>query len=212
MRLISRSCLTSAGSVWISVPSQKWQATAEEAQEKADSLEKTAHETALDLARLQSLLPQTRQERAALLAACALLAGALCPLYWRLRSLAEQKVLLQRRLEAGRAFEAEVRSLMGALTAEGRPGTGTGAGDGGGARAFRKCAVAVMAAGRFRRLGQRSQILFSLERGDGHVPAVSVCTGEAGVSEPSGGKRVFAGERGGGGCEVEAMGLAPFGC
>ncbi|KAG5844925.1 hypothetical protein ANANG_G00133320 [Anguilla anguilla] len=90
---------------------QRWQSAAEQAQEKADSLEKSRAEAAQDLARLQNLVPQTRRERGTLLAACALLAGALCPLYWQLCSLARQKALLQRQLGASRALEGEILAL-----------------------------------------------------------------------------------------------------
>ncbi|XP_064198173.1 coiled-coil domain-containing protein 171-like [Anguilla rostrata] len=176
---------------------QRWQSAAEQAQEKADSLEKSRAEAAQDLARLQNLVPQTRRERGTLLAACALLAGALCPLYWQLCSLARQKALLQRQLGASRALEGEILALVSALTAEGerggaRPGPGAGA-RAGGARAFRRCAIAVMAAGRFCRLGQRSQILFSLEQGRGDLPALSVCTTES--RDPAGGSGQDRGER-----------------
>ncbi|KAJ8269620.1 hypothetical protein COCON_G00122270 [Conger conger] len=170
---------------------KKWQSAAEQAQEKADSLERTGSEAAVDLARLQNLLPQARRERATLLSACALLAGALCPLYRQLCSLADQKALLQRRLESSQALEKEVGSLVRALTAgdEGaeRPEPGpTGAVAG--ARSFRKCAIVVMAAGRFRRLGQRSQILFSLERDSADLPALSVCAGGSRASDPASGQ------------------------
>ncbi|KAJ8262193.1 hypothetical protein GJAV_G00163560 [Gymnothorax javanicus] len=161
---------------------KKWQGAAELAKVKADSLEKVQNETAVELARLQNLLPQTRRERATLLAACALLTGALCPLYWQLCSLASEKALLLRQLDAIRDFEAEIRSLVGALTAEGKDGERSGMcsrGAGGGARTFRKYAIAVMAARRFLKLGQRSQMLFSLEQGLGDFPALSVHMGEA---------------------------------
>ncbi|XP_061108473.1 coiled-coil domain-containing protein 171-like isoform X4 [Conger conger] len=170
---------------------KKWQSAAEQAQEKADSLERTGSEAAVDLARLQNLLPQARRERATLLSACALLAGALCPLYRQLCSLADQKALLQRRLESSQALEKEVGSLVRALTAgdEGaeRPEPGP-AGAVAGARSFRKCAIVVMAAGRFRRLGQRSQILFSLERDSADLPALSVCAGGSRASDPASGQ------------------------
>ncbi|KAJ8383020.1 hypothetical protein SKAU_G00037980 [Synaphobranchus kaupii] len=170
---------------------KKWQTVADQAQEKADGLEKTKAETSVDLTRLQNLLPQTRREAATLLAACALLAGALCPLYGQLCSLSHQKSLLLQQLRASRAFEGEIRGLVRALTAEGRSREGREPGAkraGGGARSFRKCAIAVMAARRFHRLGQRSQILFSLEQGLGDLPALSVCAAENRASAPCSGQ------------------------
>ncbi|KAJ8403660.1 hypothetical protein AAFF_G00349860 [Aldrovandia affinis] len=166
---------------------QRWQGVAEQAQEKAESLEKIKTQMSLDLVHLQNLLPQMRQERATLLAACALLAGALWPLCRQLRALCGQKALLLEQLGAREAFEAEIRTLVSALTAEGKareqPETNTKRARRS-VQTFRKCAIAIMAAKRFQRFGQRSQILFSLGQGLGDLPALSVCAAEARSSAP----------------------------
>ncbi|XP_036407755.1 coiled-coil domain-containing protein 171-like [Megalops cyprinoides] len=171
---------------------QKWQRTAEEAQEKVESLERIRNQMAMDLACLQNLLPQTRREGAALLAACALLAGALGPLYSQLCALTGQKALLLEQVGAGEAFEGEIRSLVDALTAENKTReepAGQAKRPKGRVRAFRKCAIAVMAANRLRRLGQRSQVLFTLDQGLGDLPALCVSTAEARSSESCSGQR-----------------------
>ncbi|KAI1883614.1 hypothetical protein AGOR_G00233380 [Albula goreensis] len=170
---------------------QRWQGVAEQAQEKADSLEKIRNQMALDLARLQNLLPQRGQEGAALLAACALLAGALCPLYWQLCALSDQKALLLAQLGAREAFEGEIRTVVRALTEEAKskeqPETSARRGRAS-VRTFRKCAIAIIAAKRFQRFWQSSQVLFSLEQGLGDLPALSVCAAEAKNPAPCAGQ------------------------
>ncbi|AWO97302.1 putative coiled-coil domain-containing protein 171-like [Scophthalmus maximus] len=120
-----------------------------------------------------SLLSGGRKESASLLAACALLAGALRHAHHRLRTLCEQKDLVCRRLAESEALEEEVRRLAGALGGEededeeeerGRRAV----------RRWRRSVWAVLAARRWRALAKETTVLFRLERGGG-VPDVCVC-------------------------------------
>ncbi|XP_029106002.1 coiled-coil domain-containing protein 171 [Scleropages formosus] len=147
---------------------QRWQAAAEEAQAKVAALEKMKSQASVELVHYCNLLGKSRREGAALLAACGLLLGALGPLRWRLAALGGQKALLLGQLRAREAFEAEVCSLARALEPEAEA-------DGFHLRKFRKCAIAVMAANRLRRLALRSPILFTVRAGSSDLPALSVC-------------------------------------
>ncbi|KAF0028919.1 hypothetical protein F2P81_018024 [Scophthalmus maximus] len=120
-----------------------------------------------------SLLSGGRKESASLLAACALLAGALRHAHHRLRTLCEQKDLVCRRLAESEALEEEVRRLAGALGGEededeeeerGRRAV----------RRWRRSVWAVLAARRWRALAKETTVLFRLERGGGG-PDVCVC-------------------------------------
>ncbi|XP_048827102.1 coiled-coil domain-containing protein 171-like [Brienomyrus brachyistius] len=152
---------------------QKWQEVAETAQEKVAGLESIRNQMALDLARSQRLLLQAQQETAALLAACALLVGALGPLRWRLAALCTQKARLLELLAGHEAFEKEVASLVWALEPEDVAPPREQAGRG--LRAFRKGAVVALAANRLRRLGEHSRLLFISDCGPTVLPALPVC-------------------------------------
>uniref|UniRef100_A0A3B3SUY9 Uncharacterized protein n=1 Tax=Paramormyrops kingsleyae TaxID=1676925 RepID=A0A3B3SUY9_9TELE len=128
---------------------------------------------ALELARSQRLLLQAQQESAALLAACALLVGALGPLRWRLAALCTQKARLLELLAGHEALEKEVASLVWALEPKDIAPPGEQAGRG--LRAFRKGAVVALAANRLRRLGERSRLLFISDCGPTVLPALPVC-------------------------------------
>ncbi|XP_072553919.1 coiled-coil domain-containing protein 171 isoform X2 [Paramormyrops kingsleyae] len=152
---------------------QKWQEVAETAQEKVASLESIRNQMALELARSQRLLLQAQQESAALLAACALLVGALGPLRWRLAALCTQKARLLELLAGHEALEKEVASLVWALEPKDIAPPAEQAGRG--LRAFRKGAVVALAANRLRRLGERSRLLFISDCGPTVLPALPVC-------------------------------------
>lgn len=146
---------------------------AETAQEKVASLESIRNQMALELARSRRLLMQAQQESAALLAACALLVGALGPLRWRLAALCTQKARLLELLAGHEAFEREVASLVWALEPKDMAPPGEQAGRG--LRAFRRGAVVALAANRLRRLGEHSRLLFISDCGPAVLPALPVC-------------------------------------
>ncbi|XP_066576800.1 coiled-coil domain-containing protein 171 [Amia ocellicauda] len=159
---------------------QKWHRAAEEAQEKASGLEQIRDQMALDLARSQKLLSGARREGEALLAACALLAGALCPLSRQLRSLSRQKTRLLEQVGAGEMFRRQIQTLLLALTAESEthePPLVQGRPAGRMAGMFRSAAITVIALHRFRRLGRDCPRLFTWTRGFGDLPALAVCAG-----------------------------------
>ncbi|MFT7815170.1 coiled-coil domain-containing protein 171 [Arapaima gigas] len=146
---------------------QKWQAVAEEAQEKVATLEKMRSQVALELTRCRSRLDESRHNVATLLATCGLLLGVLGPLRWRLAALACQKAMLLQQLHSCEALKTELCSLVQALEHKAEP-------DGRCLRRFRKCVVAVVAANRLKRLGLESPILFSTKPCSSGLPALPV--------------------------------------
>uniref|UniRef100_A0A087X765 Coiled-coil domain containing 171 n=1 Tax=Poecilia formosa TaxID=48698 RepID=A0A087X765_POEFO len=94
---------------------------------------------------LTSDLSRSRRESSCLLAACALLAGALRHAHRCLRSLSEQKAVLGRRLAERERLELEVRKLADAL------------------------AGAVMAVNRWTALRKETEVVLRLERSGGSV-------------------------------------------
>nr|XP_015200650.1 PREDICTED: coiled-coil domain-containing protein 171 [Lepisosteus oculatus] len=161
---------------------QKWQRVAEENEEKVAGMEKIRDQMALDLAHFQKLMHQMQRESDTLLAACALLAGALYPLFWQLCALSSQKNLLLEQVDASEAFKSEIQTLVLALTAENETQLPT---EGKRKQAkrlvcvFRKTVIAVIAANRFQKFGQDSRHLFTWVQGFNSFPALAVCAGGA---------------------------------
>ncbi|XP_047441688.1 coiled-coil domain-containing protein 171-like isoform X2 [Mugil cephalus] len=133
---------------------------------QSDSLRHRCSSLTSDLSRL-------RGESSSLLAACSLLAGALSHAHIRLRSLAQQKTLVCRRLQERELLEEEVRRLVGALGVGGpeeeekeemkRRSR---------RRRWRRSVCAVMAVRRWSLMSRNTTVLLRLERGGG---ATSVC-------------------------------------
>lgn len=119
-----------------------------------------------------------------LLAACALLSGALYPLYSRSCALSTQRDFLQDQVNTCEIFKQEIRTLAKALsdTEEKKQGEGqvkTKRLCRGLIHLFRKGVIAVLAANRLQILGQSSSSLFSWVDGVREGIGILVCIGDS---------------------------------
>ncbi|XP_048035174.1 coiled-coil domain-containing protein 171 [Megalobrama amblycephala] len=124
----------------------------EQSEGRVHSLERTRAEQEQEVMHLQCLW-----------AACGLLAGCVRALRRQVCLLAWQKAALQERMSDADALKTEVSKLLHAL------------GEGGvkGHARFRRCAIAVLAAGRLRTLGRSSAVMFRVAVGSGPQVCVS---------------------------------------
>uniref|UniRef100_A0A4W3I5V2 Coiled-coil domain containing 171 n=1 Tax=Callorhinchus milii TaxID=7868 RepID=A0A4W3I5V2_CALMI len=160
---------------------QKCHAAAEEAKEKVFGLEKVKEQLTLGLSLLKKTLCQTQKEHTALLAACALMAGALYPLYSRSCAFFVQKNFLQEQIISYEYFKNEVKTVVQVLSVEGNPGKSKKRKtlDRGMIQVFRNCVIAVIAANRFRTFGRGCGQLFTWIENFKESPRLLVCTGRA---------------------------------
>uniref|UniRef100_A0A673JGC0 Coiled-coil domain containing 171 n=1 Tax=Sinocyclocheilus rhinocerous TaxID=307959 RepID=A0A673JGC0_9TELE len=114
---------------------------------------------------------EQEQEVMCLVSASGMLAGCVRGLRRQVCALAWQKAVLQEQVCGADVLRSEVGRLLQAL--------GDGGVKGHGARRFRRCVIAVLAAGRLRALGRRSAVMFRVALGLGLQPLVS------GVKDPS---------------------------
>ncbi|NXI91037.1 CC171 protein, partial [Psophia crepitans] len=162
---------------------QEYQETAEKNKEKIYILEKRQERLALENVSVQNMLMQVQKEHSSLLAACALLAGALYPLYDRLRAMSSQRELLQDQVNISELVNQEIRTLVHALSdveennhdeakATKRKFKGL-------INVFRRGVVAVLAANRLKLLAQSSSSLFSWVNGCKEGIGILVCIGDS---------------------------------
>ncbi|KFW08047.1 Coiled-coil domain-containing protein 171, partial [Eurypyga helias] len=162
---------------------QEYQETAEKNKKKMYVLEKRWETLALENVSVKNTLMQVQKEHSSLLAACALLAGALYPLYGRLCDMSFQRDLLQGQVNLYELVNQEIRTLVRALSdvEEGNqdeaelkkrkfkdP-----------IHVFRRGVIAVLAANRLKVLAQSSSSLFSWASGFKEGIGILVCTGES---------------------------------
>ncbi|KAH0628334.1 hypothetical protein JD844_009337 [Phrynosoma platyrhinos] len=162
----------------------KYQEMAEKAKEKFTATEKIQEQLLLENSHFKSTLTQTQKEHRSLLAACALLSGALYPLYCRSCALSTQRDLLQDQVNTCDIFKQEIRTLASALSeAEERKQS-----DGnmrkkrhcrGLIRLFRKSVIAVLAAHRLQMLGQSCSSLFSWVDSYREGIGILICVGDS---------------------------------
>ncbi|XP_047687012.1 coiled-coil domain-containing protein 171 isoform X3 [Prionailurus viverrinus] len=162
---------------------QKFQEIAEKNMEKLNRIEKSHEQMVLENSRFKTVLSQTQREQASLLAACALMAGALYPLYSRSCALSTQRDFLQEQFNTFELFKLEVRTLAQALSSveekkqeeakmKKRPFKGLMI------RVFRKGVIAILAANRLKILGQSCASLFTWMESFKEGIGMLVCTGE----------------------------------
>ncbi|XP_040337233.1 coiled-coil domain-containing protein 171 isoform X1 [Herpailurus yagouaroundi] len=162
---------------------QKFQEIAEKNMEKLNRIEKSHEQMVLENSRFKTVLSQTQREQASLLAACALMAGALYPLYSRSCALSTQRDFLQEQFNTFELFKLEVRTLAQALSTveekkqeeakmKKRPFKGLMI------RVFRKGVIAILAANRLKILGQSCASLFTWMESFKEGIGMLVCTGE----------------------------------
>ncbi|XP_055973317.1 coiled-coil domain-containing protein 171 [Sorex fumeus] len=161
---------------------QKFQEIAEKNTEKLNRIEKSHEQLVLENSHFKNMLLQTQREQTSLLAACALMAGALYPLYSRSCALSTQRDLLQEQVNTFELFKLEVRALAHALSTieekkqeeakmQKKPFKGL-------IRVFRKAVIAVLAANRLKHLGQSCASLFTWMENFKEGIGMLVCTGE----------------------------------
>lgn len=140
----------------------------EQSEGRVRSLERAQSEQEQEVMRLQCLW-----------AACGLLAGCVRALRRQVCLLAWQKAVLQERVSDADALKTEVSKLLHALGEAGVKGHSR----------FRRCAIAVLAAGRLRALGRSSNVMFRVAVGVG--PQVCVSEVKLREEEEGDGSRVM---------------------
>ncbi|NXO57067.1 CC171 protein, partial [Aramus guarauna] len=162
---------------------QEYQETAERNQEKIYVLEKRQEKLALENVSVKNTLMQVQKEHSSLLAACALLAGALYPLYGRLCAMSSQRDLLQDQVNIYELVNQEIRTLVHALSdveennqdeakLKKRKCKGL-------LHVFRRGVIAVLAANRLKLFAQSSSSLFSWVNGFKEGIGILVCIGDS---------------------------------
>uniref|UniRef100_A0A8C3VJJ5 Coiled-coil domain containing 171 n=1 Tax=Catharus ustulatus TaxID=91951 RepID=A0A8C3VJJ5_CATUS len=162
---------------------QEYQETAEKNKEKIYVLEKSQEKLALESISVKKMLTQFQKEHSSLLAACALLAGALYPLYGRLCAMSFQRDLLQDQVNVYELVNQKIRTLVHALSDDKensqdeaklkkRKSQGL-------IYVFRRAVIAVLAANRLRVLAQSSSSLFTWTNGLKEGIGIPVCVGES---------------------------------
>uniref|UniRef100_A0A8C2M3B9 Coiled-coil domain containing 171 n=1 Tax=Cricetulus griseus TaxID=10029 RepID=A0A8C2M3B9_CRIGR len=161
---------------------QKFQEIAEKNMEKLNRIENSHEQLVLENSHFKSALAKTQREQTCLLAACALMAGALYPLYSRSCALSTQRDFLQEQVNGLELFKLEIRTLAQALAAvdekkqeEAKPKKKAFKGL---IRVFRKGAIAILAANRLKILGQSCASLFTWIESCKEGIGMLVCTGE----------------------------------
>ncbi|XP_061297198.1 coiled-coil domain-containing protein 171 isoform X3 [Pezoporus flaviventris] len=162
---------------------QEYQKTAEKNKEKIYVLERRRDKLALENVSVKNMLTQVQKEHSSLLVACALLAGALYPLYGRSCAMSSQRDLLQDQVNIYELVNQEIRTLVHALSdieedsqddAKWKKRKLKGL-----IHVFRRDVIAVLAANRFKVLAQSSSSLFSWVDGFKEGIGILVCIGES---------------------------------
>uniref|UniRef100_A0A8C6QNZ9 Coiled-coil domain containing 171 n=1 Tax=Nannospalax galili TaxID=1026970 RepID=A0A8C6QNZ9_NANGA len=161
---------------------QKFQEIAEKNMEKLSHIEKSHEQLVLENSHFKNVLSKTQREQTCLLAACALMAGALYPLYSRSFALSTQRDYLQEQVNTLEVFKLEIRTLAQALSTieekkqedtkiKKKPFKGL-------IRVFRRGVIVILAANRLQTLGQSCASLFTWMESFKEGVGILVCTGE----------------------------------
>ncbi|NXU45982.1 CC171 protein, partial [Drymodes brunneopygia] len=169
---------------------QECEETAQKNRLKLHGLEQICEQLTHENNSVRNSLSNARRERSSLLAACALLSGALCPLYGRLCAMSSQRDLLQAQSNLHDSWNQKIRSLLHAF-----PTNAKNSQDKERLRerrakhlvyVLRRAVIAVLAANRLRVLAQYSCSLFvwtDSSRGNNGIQAcVGECIGRRNVS------------------------------
>ncbi|XP_018864755.2 coiled-coil domain-containing protein 171 isoform X2 [Parus major] len=162
---------------------QEYQKAAEKNKKKIYILEKSQEKLALESISVKKMLTQFQKEHSSLLAACALLAGALYPLYGRLCAMCFQRDLFQHQVNIYELVNQKIRTLVHALSDDKennqdeaklkkRKSQGL-------IYVFRRAVIAVLAANRLKVLAQSSSSLFTWTNGIKEGIGIPVCVGES---------------------------------
>ncbi|KAM6289404.1 LOW QUALITY PROTEIN: coiled-coil domain-containing protein 171 [Aegotheles albertisi] len=162
---------------------QEYQEMAEKNKEKIYVLERRWEKLGLENVSVKNTLVQVQKEHSSLLVACALLAGALYPLYGRSCAMSSQRDLLQDRVNIYELVNQEIRTLVHALSdveennqdeakLKKRKFKGL-------IHIFRRGVIAVLAANRLKVLAQSSSSLFSWVNDFNEGIGILVCIGDS---------------------------------
>ncbi|NWW51398.1 CC171 protein, partial [Pedionomus torquatus] len=162
---------------------QEYKETAEKNKETIYVLEKRQEKLAVENVSVKNTLIQVQKEHSSLLAACALLAGALYPLYGRSCAMSSQRNLLQYQVNIYELVNQEIKTLVHALSdveensqdeanLKKRKLRGL-------IHIFRRGVIAVLAANRLKVLAQSSSSLFSWVNGFKEGIGILVCIGDS---------------------------------
>ncbi|NWV29080.1 CC171 protein, partial [Origma solitaria] len=157
--------------------------TAQKNRQKMSGLEKSYERLTQENINTKNTLANIQKERSSLLAACALLAGALFPLYIRLCAISSQRDLLQDLVNHHELVNQKVGTIVRALPAnvESNP-------DGARQRqrrakglvfVFRRDVIAVLTVNRLKILARSSCSLFVWSKGLRGSLGIQVCVGES---------------------------------
>ncbi|XP_064259388.1 coiled-coil domain-containing protein 171 isoform X3 [Passer domesticus] len=162
---------------------QEYQEAAEKNKEKIYVLEKSQEKLALENVSLEKMLRQFQKEHSSLLTACALLAGALYPLYGRLCAMSSQRDLLQDQVNIYELVNQKIKTLVHALSDDKENNQDEGKlkkrKSQGLIYVFRRAVIAVLAANRLQVLAQSSSSLFTWTNGLKEGIGIPVCVGES---------------------------------
>ncbi|XP_027738802.1 coiled-coil domain-containing protein 171-like isoform X2 [Empidonax traillii] len=162
---------------------KEYQEAAQRIRERMYALEKNQEKLAHENVSLRNSLTTIQRERSSLLAACALLSGALCPLYSQLCALTSQKDLLQNQVNSYELLNQRIRTIVHSFRAEEENNRDEARGRQRRAKGlvyvFRRAVIVVLAANRFRAAAQCSTSLFTWTNGLQGGNGIQVCVGES---------------------------------
>ena len=163
--------------------SQECKEMAPRSRQKLHGFEEICEKLAHENNSVRNRLSQAHKECSSLLAACALLSGALCPLYGRLCAVSSQRDILQHQANLHELVTQKIRNLLYALptTMESnqeeerlRQRRGKQL-----IYVFRRAVIAVLATNRLRALARYSSSLFVWTGGSRGSTRIPVCVGES---------------------------------
>ncbi|NXD46132.1 CC171 protein, partial [Copsychus sechellarum] len=162
---------------------QECKQEAQKSSQKVYGLEQICKKLAHENNSMRNTLSHAHRERSSLLAACALLSGALCPLYGRLRAVSSQRDILQDQANLHEAVNDKIRTLLHALPANMESNQEEERLRQRRAKqliyVFRKAVIAVLATNRLRALARYSHSLFVWTDGSRGSSRIQVCVGES---------------------------------
>ncbi|OCU00934.1 coiled-coil domain-containing protein 171 isoform X2 [Xenopus laevis] len=156
---------------------RKFKSIAEKSKDKIAVFEKTKDQVALENVHIKNLLITTEKDHKSLLAACALLAGALYPLYSRTCVLASQRDFLQHQTTSCVEVRNEIWTLIQILSRTKEKNQGNTKKQCKGILLFRKAVIAVLTVNRLNRLGRSCSSLFTWTDNAWMGTGIMVCTG-----------------------------------
>ncbi|NXY13572.1 CC171 protein, partial [Atrichornis clamosus] len=162
---------------------QEYEETVQKNREKMYGLEQNYEKLANENVSVKNTLTNAQKEHSSLLAACALLAGALCPLYVRICAMSSQRDLLQDQFNIHELVNQKIRSLLQALPVDEENNQDEERLRQRKAKVliyvFRRAVIAVLAVHRLKALARRSCSLFIWTSGLKGGIGIRVCVGES---------------------------------